>query len=106
MVGRVEYDGKPVTGGSLTLAPKGEGKPGAATISSDGTFVVSTYEVDDGAVIGAHEVRYRAPTPDTPVDAKGHSAPPPSPYAGLVPKSPEVVIGTGGADLVIELVEP
>src|SRR6478609_4830423 len=65
--GQVTYNGKPVTGGSLSFSPiptNGErepGKPGAAVVGSDGKYVVGTYGEADGAVIGKHQVSYSAP---------------------------------------------
>lgn len=103
--GKLVFDGSPVTGGSITLAPKGEGKPASGVVNSDGTFVVGTYDKDDGAVVGTHTVRYSAPTAETPA-GDAHAASKPSPFAGLVPKEKEVTVESGGSELTIELVKP
>lgn len=58
--GRVTYKGEPVTYGSIMFMPdetKGTVGPQAVgTIKPDGTFVLSTEESGDGAVIGTHRV--------------------------------------------------
>lgn len=66
--GMVYYDGKPVSGGTITFSPIGEGdadlesgKAAVGTIGKDGTFVLSTYETDDGAIIGKHRIFYSPP---------------------------------------------
>lgn len=116
VVGTLEFDGKPVKGGSLTFSPTSEsgsgntGKPGVAKVGEDGTFSVSTYSDGDGAVVGKHTVSYTAPTPEPTADTQGagggHEASKPSEYAGLVPKEPEVTVLESGNTLEIELVKP
>ena len=65
--GKVVCDGKPVTMGSVTFSPIGEsgavetGKPASAAIGPDGTFVLSTNDRFDGAVVGKHRVHYMGP---------------------------------------------
>ncbi len=60
--GVVSIDGKPLEGGRLMFAPVAapgslkSGKPGFADIAPDGSFVVSTYTDQDGAVVGEHWV--------------------------------------------------
>lgn len=60
--GTVTLDGKPLTGGKVMFAPVAQGqnaksgKPGFGQLNRDGTFVVSTYGKEDGAVIGKHWV--------------------------------------------------
>lgn len=63
--GKVMCGGKPVSVGSVTFTPVAEGqgepgKPATAVLTEDGTFVLSTYESHDGAVIGKHRVQYFA----------------------------------------------
>jgi hypothetical protein len=118
--GRVTHNGQPVTGGSLTFqptkvvgaAPGETGRPGTAEIKNDGTFVVSTYGTDDGAVIGTHRLMYMPPSTATPSvespsgDSPEHDqgATAKSPYAGLVPQEPEVEVKAGGNEINIELI--
>lgn len=66
--GKVVCGGKSVTGGSVTFMPiaaEGSGaeagKPATATVGSDGTFVLTTHERFDGAIVGKHRVQYTGP---------------------------------------------
>lgn len=64
--GQCTCKGEPMTAGLLILAPVDEsgsdkpttnlGKPAQALIQSDGSFTMSTYGKDDGAVVGKHRV--------------------------------------------------
>ncbi len=62
--GKVVCNGQPVISGSVTFSPMGEsdslevGKPATATLGPDGTFVLSTNDRFDGAVVGKHRVHY------------------------------------------------
>lgn len=101
--GTVTMNGQPVTGGTITFVPLGEGeaevtgKPASGAIQKDGSFTLSTYEEGDGAVIGKHRVMYAPPPPvATAVPEGGHGAPsPPSPYAGAFPVKPQVEVTSG-----------
>lgn len=65
--GSVVFSGAPVTGGSVTLVPivaddqKLAGKPAKGEVTADGSFVLSTYDRFDGAVVGRHRVIYESP---------------------------------------------
>ena len=65
--GKLTCGGQPITFGSVSfspLAPEGSGLPGKAAIGKvqpDGTFVLSTYEAEDGAVVGRHRVSWAPP---------------------------------------------
>ena len=115
--GKITYQGQPVTGGTLSFAPiaaagaVNPGKPAAALIQSDGSFVLTTYTASDGAVIGKHRVTFSPPIAQMPAPKElgpGESAvptpTPPSPYDGLVPKESEVEVKKGPNSLTIELV--
>jgi hypothetical protein len=59
--GVVSVDGKPLFQGKVMFAPmaKGEqnpGKPGWGDIASDGSFRLTTFKKNDGAVVGDHWV--------------------------------------------------
>ncbi len=58
--GKITYKGQPVPAGEVLFMPdesKGTtGPPASGTISSDGTYVMSTEESGDGAVVGTHRV--------------------------------------------------
>lgn len=59
-------NGEPMSAGLLIFSPQRDpdadskqmnlGKPAQAIIQSDGSFVMATYESNDGAVIGKHRV--------------------------------------------------
>jgi len=109
--GSVSFNGKPVPGGEVILAPvaSGNSMPGKTAVSQvdfDGTFTVTTYKEGDGAIIGKHTVKFNPPTEEPKEAAPGeHVASRPSPYAGLVPKEKEIEITAGEENtLNIELV--
>lgn len=54
--GKVVYNGKPLEFGSVTFQPP-RGQPAIGDIQHDGTFTLSTYRPNDGAVVGTHKVR-------------------------------------------------
>ena len=63
--GKVVCGGKPVTTGTVILTPIASGtepgRPAIAGVQSDGTFLLSTYEEQDGAIVGKHRVTYAPP---------------------------------------------
>ncbi len=61
--GRVTLDGKPFPWGSVMFAPMKTsidsakvGKPGFGMLDAEGGFVLTTYDDNDGAVVGDHRV--------------------------------------------------
>lgn len=58
--GTVNMDGKPLPGGRVMFQPiaagedKNVGRPALGQIQEDGSFVLTTFEEGDGAVVGAH----------------------------------------------------
>jgi hypothetical protein len=68
VTGTVTFNGQPVTTGKIRFVPQGEspdalltGKPAAGEVQSDGTFVLTTYEEGDGAILGKHRVYFSPP---------------------------------------------
>lgn len=66
--GTVTCEGQPLSSGAISFSPIAEGsgepgKPALGAIQPDGSFVLSTYAPDDGAVIGRHRVTYIPPLP-------------------------------------------
>ena len=53
--GRVTWQGKSVTTGRITFYPTA-GRPASAAIGADGVYHLTTFESDDGAVLGKHRV--------------------------------------------------
>lgn len=54
--GQVFYQGKALDFGSVMFQPTA-GPPARGIIQPDGTFELSTYDKNDGAIIGQHQVR-------------------------------------------------
>jgi hypothetical protein len=58
--GRVTYKGEPVKNGSIHFMPdsnKGtDGPPAMGVLTADGTYILSTDESGDGALVGYHKV--------------------------------------------------
>jgi hypothetical protein len=54
--GQVFYQGKPLEFGSVMFQPSA-GPPARGIIQPDGSFQLSTYGANDGAIIGLHQVR-------------------------------------------------
>lgn len=118
VTGKVTSGGQPVTGGSVTFLPVGSGtavgadaakigEPTSGEVSANGTYKLGAGGTQ-GAVVGKHRVMYSAPTIELPPgkELKPGESPPQSPYAGLVPKTPEVEIKAGSNTIDIELVKP
>lgn len=61
--GQVMYDGKPLAEGTVTFHPQGAGNPAVGLLDENGEFSLSTYTVDDGAVVGEHSVTIDIPPP-------------------------------------------
>lgn len=53
--GQVLIDGEPLTTGHIQVIPQDE-RAATGTIDADGRFRLSTYEEDDGCVVGSHPV--------------------------------------------------
>jgi len=70
--GTVTCGGTPVTEGYVLFTPivapgadaMKSGKSARGAINSDGTYIMGTYDDDDGAVLGEHEVRIYRPDPE------------------------------------------
>jgi hypothetical protein len=69
VTGKVTIGGQPLASAMVTFHPEGEGNKGQASTEVDGTYVLNTYDVKDGAVVGKHTVtveRYLPPMPTQP----------------------------------------
>ena len=60
VTGVVTYNGDPLQIGSLLFVPVGGGPTAEANIGTDGSFEMGTYDDDDGAVVGEHQVMITA----------------------------------------------
>lgn len=56
--GTVTFKGRPLPGGTVTFHPEDDkaGNPAFGEIRSDGTFEMTTYKAEDGAILGKHIV--------------------------------------------------
>ena len=54
--GEVTYLGKPVVGATVAFLCHGAPRPAMGTTDATGTYQLTTFEPDDGAVIGTHVV--------------------------------------------------
>jgi hypothetical protein len=70
--GKVLYRGKPLEFGAVMFQPAA-GPPASGQIQRDGTFRLSTYGSNDGAVLGAHKVSVSC------LESQSPTAPPPDP---------------------------
>lgn len=55
VTGKVMYNGQPLPFGVVMFQPNA-GQPAQGEIQPDGTFTLSSFKPDDGAVIGTHRV--------------------------------------------------
>ncbi len=57
VTGTITYNSAPIRGGTVTFHPQGDGgNPAFGLVAADGTYALTTYESDDGAVSGSHKV--------------------------------------------------
>lgn len=64
--GTVRLNGKPVTKGTVKFEPEVPGRTATGAIQADGSFTLSTYATDDGAVPGPHRVAIVGAGPEVP----------------------------------------
>lgn len=106
--GQVVANGRPVTEGTLVFSPLAETVDAASAngaIQPDGTFVLGTNSLADGAAVGRHRVLYNAPPPSGP-EWDGYGKPPErtfSPFQGFIPRESEVEVKAGPNEITIEL---
>jgi len=105
--GLITVDSRPVSGGSIVLAPVAEeqqkipGKPSAANVAEDGTF---SLEIEPGSQGLAKRfwVRFSPPAlPPMSVEEAMKAVPP---YLGLIPKEGQVEIAPGRNRIDVTLV--
>ena len=57
--GKVTFDGQPVTQGTITFYPD-EGRSAMGKIQPDGSYTLTTFNAEDGALPGNHSVTIKA----------------------------------------------
>jgi hypothetical protein len=90
--GKVVLKGKPLTKGTIRFEPEGAGKEGFGEIQPDGTFVLTTYKKDDGAVVGNHRVSINTIDKSVPVK-----------YGSPNTSKLEIEVSEGKTDYTIDL---
>jgi hypothetical protein len=114
VTGKVTIEGVPFTEGKVMFAPvakEGEinaGRPAFGKLSSDGTFTLSTYEPDDGAVIGDHWVTVIRVRPDSsgPIDEEKPVPAVPRQFERVImPRKVTVVNGQNTIDVPLSAAE-
>ena len=78
--GTVKYKGQPVTKGLVTFVPAGgagaqTGQSATGEIGPDGSFTLSTFENNDGAVLGEHIVVVQSRIDDPALEGQGMPIP-------------------------------
>lgn len=69
--GNVTYRGKPLTSGAVLFQPS-SGPTAKGDISSDGSFRLSTFGINDGAILGTHKVGISCYAPDAAAKSPSH----------------------------------
>jgi hypothetical protein len=54
--GQVTYKGRPVPNGTVLFIPSDQGPSATGELQKDGTYVLTTHQKGDGAVLGKHNV--------------------------------------------------
>jgi hypothetical protein len=86
VAGTVLHDGKPLADAAVLFEPLAGGVPARGSTDSDGRFTLSTFDRNDGALVGRHRVAIsKVTTANVAVDEFGLEAAPPP--AGLEQKS-------------------
>jgi hypothetical protein len=102
--GMVTHNGVPLAFGGIMFQPD-LGPPARATIQPDGTFRLSTYGKDDGAVLGRHQVRitcYESQRPGNSVKDQGEDGP----NKSHIPEKYTMYVTSGFTATVKEINEP
>ena len=97
--GKVLIDGKPLTTGIVQLVPD-DARPAAGKLDSEGRFTLTSYDGDDGVVLGTHRVMVAAKEMISESKAKWLTPPK---YADLRSSGLSVEITEPTDDLTIEL---
>jgi len=94
--GKVTLKGKPLTQGSISFEPADGGREAFGNINSDGTFTLTTFRKEDGAVRGKHRVAVKAA-------GGGKKDPVPLKYQSYSSSGVEVDVIEDKPDITIEL---
>ena len=78
--GKVTIGDEPLASAMVTFHPAGEGNRGQSATDVDGTYTLTTYGTEDGAIVGQHSVT-----------VERHIPPMPSQPGGKLPSAKSVV---------------
>lgn len=59
VTGKVTFQGKPVPEGTITFYPT-QGRSATARLQPDGSYTLTTFSENDGAIVGSHQVTIEA----------------------------------------------
>lgn len=104
--GKVTYNGKPLTRGTVLLTPDGSGYAATGEIQPDGTFKLTSFDKDDGAVPGKYRVAVQVfPEEGGLPGAESAGGKPPVPAKYMAPSTSGIIveIKPGEKDLNLQL---
>jgi len=96
VTGKVTYRGQPVTSGMVMLTPEESGHAATGSLEKDGSFKLTTFQKDDGAVPGKYLVAVQA----FPAEGAGL---PGAEFAGKAPPIPQKYFSPGSSGLTVEI---
>jgi hypothetical protein len=96
VAGKVTYRGQPVTSGMVMLTPEESGHAATGSLEKDGSFKLTTFQKDDGAVPGRYQVAVQA----FPAEGAGL---PGAEFAGKAPPIPQKYFSPGSSGLTVEI---
>ncbi len=105
--GKVTYKGQPLKHGNILFQPSA-GPPAKGEIGPDGSFSLSTFKNNDGAVIGKHRVQVICTAPQAKPANPDEEVPSaksliPEKYSNYVTSEITVDVVKGGGPYLIEL---
>jgi hypothetical protein len=98
--GTVLIDGKPLTMGTVRMFPASGGRPASGQIGPDGRFAMTTFQLNDGAVVGSNRVEIRAVEPISDSTSRWHA---PQKYATAETSGLEISIDQPIDDLELAI---
>lgn len=96
VTGKVTYRGKPVVSGMVMLTPVESGHAATGNLEKDGSFKLTTFKKDDGAVPGKYQVAVQA----FPAEGAGL---PGAEFAGKAPPVPMKYMSPASSGLTAEI---
>lgn len=94
--GKVSLKGKPMTTGSISFEPTDGGREAFGNIGADGSFTLTTFKAEDGAIRGTHRVAVKAA-------GGGKKDPVPVKYHNYASSGIQVEVSPENAEVTIDL---